>query len=515
MRHQTAIGAAALSVGLAVAMSAPATGATSRTAPAPKPDPRSIAAGSADRAIAAQPSTFKLAAEDKIVDLGVTSGLNGLQYVAYTRTHAGLPVQGGDFVVVTNAAGGVLSTHVNQTRELDVDTKAKISAAAAAKTSRAHVAKVEKVSAPKLTVLANGAGRLVYETVVTGTKKNNAPTIMHVYVDAKSGKVVESWDQVRDAADDRSHYHGTVDISTAATTMSDPQRGNVQCGGQNGRAYTGDSQWGNGSGTDMETACVDAMYAHQKEWDMLKEWLGRNGINGRGGGFPMRVALNAVNAYWNGSYTTYGHNQANNRQATSVDVVGHENGHAIFTTTPGGDSGGGNEKGGLNESTGDIFGTLTEFYMNEPANLDPPDYLVGEEVDLVGQGPIRNMYNPQEKRHPNCYSSSIPRTEVHAAAGPQNHWFYLLAEGSNPGGGKPTSPTCNSSTVTGIGVQKAGKIFMETLNRKTSSWTHSTVRAASVAAAKQLFPGSTTECQTVKAAWSAVSVPQASGEPAC
>ncbi|WP_230421487.1 M4 family metallopeptidase [Actinomadura soli] len=520
MRHQTAIGAAALSACLAVALSAPAIGATASSTPA-KPDPRTLAAGSADRAVAAQPSTYKTAPEDKIVRLGVVSSLNGLQHVSYARTHAGLPVFGGDFVVTTNASGAVLSNSVSQTKTLDLDTTAKVSAAQAAKTSRARVSKVESASAPQLTVMAEGSGRLAYETVVTGVHKNT-PTKLHVFVDAKSGKVVRTFDEVADAApaadaaaaDDRSFYHGTVDISTAATSMQDPARNGVRCGGQNGQTFTGtDNVWGNGSGTDLETACVDAMHAAQKEWDMLKEWLGRNGMNGSGGGFPMRVGLNQANAFWNGSYTNYGRNQAGTKQATGMDVVGHENGHAIFQTTPGGSSGGnGNEKGGLNESAGDIFGTLVEFYANEPANLDPPDYLVGEEIDLVGQGPIRNMYNPSALGDPNCYSSSIPRTEVHAAAGPQNHWFVLLAEGS---GGNPSSPTCNNSTVTGIGIQKAGKIFMEGLNRKTTAWSHAAARVATVNAAKQLFPGSAAECNSVKAAWAAVTVPAQSGEPAC
>ncbi|MFD0533368.1 hypothetical protein ACFQY7_05790 [Actinomadura luteofluorescens] len=143
-----------------------------------------------------------------------------------------------------------------------------------------------------------------------------------------------------------------MDLSTAATSMTDPARPGHQCGGQGGSAYTGsDSAWGNGSGTNLETGCVDVLYAVQKEWDMLKAWLGRNGTNGNGRGFPSRVGLNDVNAYWNGSYTNFGHNQSNTKLATSVDVVGHENGHAIFQTTPGGSSGGsGNEKGGMNES---------------------------------------------------------------------------------------------------------------------------------------------------------------------
>ncbi|TDD59854.1 M4 family peptidase, partial [Actinomadura darangshiensis] len=482
-----------------------------------KPDPRTLAAASADRLVAAKPTAFKKAPQDKIVRRGVTSGLRGLQHVSYERTYAGLPVLGGDFVVTTDQSGAVLSTSVDQSKTISVPTGATVGAAQAAKTSRARVAKVDSASNPRLTVLAEGSGRLVYETVVSGATAKNAPTKLHVLVDATSGKVVQTWDEVRDAADDQSNYHGTVDLSTAATSMTDPQRSGLRCGGQNGSAYTGsDSAWGNGSGTSLETACVDAMYAVQKEWDMLGDWLGRDGINGNGGGFPIRVGLNQANAYWNGSYTNFGHNQAGTKQATSYDVAGHENGHAVFTTTPGGDSGGnGNEKGGMNESAGDIFGALTEHYANEPASLDPPDYLVGEEVDLVGSGPIRNMYNPQALGDPNCYSSSIPRTEVHSAAGPQNHWFYLLAEGSNPSNGSPASPTCNGSTVTGIGVQKAGQVFMGGLNRKTTNWSHAQARLQTVNAARELFPGSATECNAVKAAWSAINVPAQSGEAAC
>ena len=86
---------------------------------------------------------------------------------------------------------------------------------------------------------------------------------------------------------------------------------------------------------------------------------------------------------------------------------------------------------------------------------------MGEVIDLVGNGPIRNMYNPSGRRDdPNCYSSAIPGTEVHAAAGPMNHWFYLLAEGTTPGGGKPNSRArATSTTLTGVASQNAGKIF--------------------------------------------------------
>jgi hypothetical protein len=191
--------------------------------------------------------------------------------------------------------------------------------------------------------------------------------------------------------------------------------------------------------------------------------------------------------------------------------VAHEYGHAIFQTTPGG-AGSGNENGGINEANGDIFGALTEFFANNPN--DPPDFLVGEEVNLTGSGPIRNMYNPAALGDPNCWSTAIPNTEVHAAAGPLNHWFYLVSQGSNPAGG-PASPTCNGSTVTGIGLQTAGRIYYNALLAKTSTWRYANVRVASLNAAKNLFPGSCTQFNTVRAAWNAISVPAQTGEPTC
>jgi Zn-dependent metalloprotease len=506
---------AVAAAGLVAAMTVPSGAAP--PAPAPVVDQPAVAAASADRLVQAQPGRFKAAAKDRFVRRGVTRGVRGLQHVSYERTYAGLPVIGGDFVVTTNKAGAVLSSSMSQAKKLSVATKPSVSAAEAARVARGELATVTTASEPRLSVLAEGAGRLVYESVVEGAGENNAPSKLHVYVDATSGEVAGGWDEVKDAADDASHYHGTVDTSTAATEMSDPNRPGIRCGGQNGSTFTGpDSAWGNGSGTDLETACVDALYAVQKEWDMLGQWLGRNGIDGNGGGFPARVGLNQANAFWNGSYTNYGRNQAGTKQAVTFDVVAHEYGHAIFQTTPGGSGGGnGNEKGGMNESAGDIFGAITEAYAAEGTDLDEPDYLVGEELDLVGSGPIRNMYDPSALGDPNCYSSSIPNTEVHAAAGPQNHWFYLLAEGSNPANGMPNSPTCDGSTVAGIGVQKAGQIFMGGLNRKVSAWSHARARVETVNAAIELFPGSATECEAVKAAWAAVDVPAQTGEADC
>jgi Zn-dependent metalloprotease len=479
----------------------------------------SRATDAASALVAKQPKIFFKGGHDELVKHQVVSQ-DGLQYVAYTRTYQGLPVEGGDAVVVTDAKGSVLGNYVAQQQALSVGTTAKITAAAAVKTARQQLAKVDSADAGTLKVVAQEAGVLAYEVVVSGRKRVDgglAPSNLHVFVDATTGKVLT--DLTRDdVVDATGHgaYYGDVTINTKSSggqfVMSDPTRPGLQCGGQSGQAFTSASDtWGNGNATDQVTGCVDAMYTVSEEWNMLRDWLGRDGIDGNGNAFPVRMGLADVNAFWNGSRVEIGHSSDNRRLLTVMDVLGHEFGHAINQFTPGGSSAG-NEAGGMNESTGDIFGALTEAFANDPH--DKPDYTVGELADLTGNGPIRNMADPSKLGDPNCFSSAIPNTEVHSAAGPQNHWFYLLAEGSRPTDGQPTSPTCNNSTVTGVGIQKAGKIYMATLNRKTSGWTHAKARAASIAAAAQLF-GNGTECATVKAAWNAVSVPAGSNEPAC
>jgi hypothetical protein len=256
------------------------------------------------------------------------------------------------------------------------------------------------------------------------------------------------------------------------------------------------------------------MYAAQREIDMIGEWFGRDGIRGDGTSPPVRIGLDVAAAFWEGDYAIFGVSEDGNRQATTLDIVAHELGHAIFEFTPGGDQSESEdfEGSGINEATGDIFGALTEAYADNPN--DPPDYIAGEEADLFGTGPVRYMYDPSLRQHPNCWSPAIAGTRPHAGAGPLNHWFYLAAEGSAPTG-KPASPTCDGSEVTGAGLRTAGEIFYNALLQKTTGWRYSHVRVATLHAARDLYPGSCTAFDAIRTAWDAVSVPAQPGEPTC
>ncbi|MFJ6775591.1 M4 family metallopeptidase, partial [Kitasatospora sp. NPDC091257] len=500
--------------GMIAATAGPAT-----AAPSPSPAPPSglaAAVSAADAAVTAGLDALAKGSDETYERKAVTPWVGGLYSVAYERSYRGLPVVGGDAVVLADSRGTVRALQSAATGPVGTSTTARIGAEQAERTARTELASVDTVESRRLVVrVKDGNSRLAWETVLTG-HKGAAPSRLHVFVDATTGEVADSYDDVH-AGTLNSEWNGpSPTIATTGSggsyTLRDPNRPGLSCADYGtGQVFSKSSDsWGTGSASSKETGCGDAMFAAQKEWDMLRDWLGRNGHNGNGGSWPVKVGLGDVNAYWDGSTISIGHSQAN-KWIASIDVVGHEFGHGIDQYTPGG----ANNESGLGEATGDIMGALTEAYTNEPAPYDSPDYTVGETVDLVGSGPIRNMYNPSlVGNNPNCYSASIPNTEEHAAAGPLNHWFYLLAEGSTPGGGKPTSPTCNNSSVTGIGIKDAGRVFYGGMLLKTSGMTYKRYRTATLTAAKNLDP-TCTFFNRAKAAWDAVGVPAQTGDPTC
>ncbi len=135
---------------------------------------------------------------------------------------------------------------------------------------------------------------------------------------------------------------------------------------------------------------------------------------------------------------TYGDGTRPLYPLTSLDVAGHEMTHGVTSNTAGLIYSG--ESGGLNEATSDIFGSMVEYYANN-AN-DPGDYKIGEEIFRNGTSVIRYMYKPSaDGVSADCWYPGVGNIDVHYSSGIANHFYYMLAEGTDPAGG-PTSPTC-------------------------------------------------------------------------
>ncbi|MEU6749978.1 M4 family metallopeptidase [Spirillospora sp. NPDC046719] len=507
----------------------------------PAPSTRDKAVKNARKALDAHGARAHRASGQAFKVRTVAVSRDGAADVRFDRTYKGLPVYGGDLIVHLKPNGSYRTLETASATSGAIGTTPAISSQNAAALARQQLkGTVSAVSAPKLAIKMDGrSATLVWETVVSGVKADQTPSRLHVMVDARKGRVVQSSDQidtiapagVRAAApaapaaprtalttgSGHGIYVGTVNIdltqSGSTWTMKDPSHGNGYTTNLNhatsgtGTTFSNTTgTFGNGSNSDPASAGVDAHYGAAMTYDYYKNVQGRSGIFGDGRGVPSRTHYgNAyVNAFWDGTQMTYGDGQSNARPLVELDVAGHEMSHGVSGALTGWEENG--ETGGMNEGTSDIFGTMVEFYANNP--VDTPDYTMGELININGDNqPLRWMYNPSlDGNSPNCYSSNNGSLDPHYSLGPLTHWFFLAAVGSGDHG-YGNSPTCNSSTVTGIGNDKAAKIWYKALaSYANSNENYAQARTDSLKAAADLYGTHCTEYNTVNAAWAAVSV---------
>ena len=511
----------------------------------------SAAADAALRALAERPGLARVAkgVEQEVErrveqELSVTDTMldrDGSSHVRMERTYRGLPVLGGDLVVHQSAASQLQG--VSQTLEAPITVSATPKLAATRAATRAvstgkaatTIKRLRPADAePQLVVDALGAKpRLAWAIQTKGRQADGTPSRLTTYVDARNGAVLRRVEGIHTAdGEGNSLYSGTVPISVTASggsfTLTDAAHGNARTtdmqngtdgflctllgfGCTNGVTYTSpDNVFGNGTNANRESAAVDAHYGGAMTYDYYDQVLGRDGIFGDGTGAPSRVhyGSNYVNAFWDGEKMTYGDGDGSSfGPLVSLDVAGHEMSHGVTENTAGLVYSG--ESGGLNEATSDIFGTMVEFYADNAE--DPADYFIGEEFDLANGEGFRRMDNPSlDGSSQSCYASDTDSVDVHYSSGVGNHFYYLLAEGSGAktiGGKQHSSPTCNGSSVSGIGRDAAQQIWFRALTTYFTSGTkYAQARTGTLSAAADLYGQGSAERAAVAAAWSAVNV---------
>ncbi|MET9395392.1 M4 family metallopeptidase [Streptomyces sp. NPDC006624] len=475
-----------------------------------------------------------LGAKEKLVVRDVLKARDGTLHTRYERTYDGLPVLGGDLVVQSTAADPTASV-VKATRAAvtPATTKAALPAAkarqqalAAGKAEEAKDAGINR--APRKVIwAAKGTPVVAYETVVGGFQHDGTPQELHVITDATTGEKLYEWEAI-ETGTGNTVYSGTVNLTTtqsgSAYNLTDGARGNHKTYNLNrgtsgtGTLFSGpDDVWGNGSPSDLESAGADAHYGAALTWDYYKNVHGRSGIRGDGVGAYSRVHYgnNYVNAFWSDSCfcMTYGDGSGNANPLTSIDVAAHEMTHGLTSNTAGLNYSG--ESGGLNEATSDIFGATVEFFAGNSSDVG--DYLIGEEIDINGDGtPLRYMDKPsKDGSSKDAWYSGIGSIDVHYSSGPANHFFYLLSEGSGTktiNGVTYDSPTSDGLPVTGIGRAKAEKIWFRALTTKfTSTTNYAGARTGTLAATGELYGTDSAEYKAVQDAWAGVNVGARSG----
>ncbi|MEU9641408.1 M4 family metallopeptidase [Streptomyces sp. NPDC048188] len=531
-------GTAATTATLLVAALAP--GATAADRPT-----RAAALDHAAAALREHADTLDLTGAQDTAVRDIVVDEDGTQHVRYDRTYRGLPVLGGDFVVHlapdgafrdADRATGTPVSLPGVTPGLPAPEAADLAASALRAANPGELLK-RLTAKPELVVDAlHGAPRLAWRTDAAALDSLGNPVARTVLTDAGTGARIDAWDTVESASGDgASLYGGTVPLETTRSGSSyrleDATRGGTYTGDAAGRTdlciltvclvrepatlFTdADNHWGTGTADDRASAAVDAQYGTDATWDYYRDVHGRDGIAGDGKGSYNRVHYGTRynNAFWDDTCfcMTYGDGDGTTMgPLVSLDVAGHEMSHGVTSKTAALTYSG--ESGGLNEATSDIFGTLVEWHADNSA--DPGDYLIGEKVVRGGFGreALRYMDRPsRDGSSADCWDTALGDLDVHYSSGVANHFAYLLAEGSGArtvGGVAYSSPTCDGSTVAGIGRDKLGAIWYRALTvHMTSSTDYAGARTATLEAAGDLYGTDSAEYAAVGAAWSAVNV---------
>ncbi len=381
------------------------------------------------------------------------------------------------------------------------------------------------------------------------------------FVDAQDGQILESWDTLHTGAakgTGNSQWYGQVSLDTNTTASGyelrdvsgrwlSPGAATYDLNGATsgtGSIYTdldnvwGDGTWYNGtssSSANGQTAAVDAARGLQATYDFYKNVFGRNGIDNTGKAPYSRVHYNTNydNAFWSDNCfcMTYGDGTSTGSHGEAdLDTVGHEGSHGVCFATA--NLNYRKESGGLNEGNSDIFGTCVEFWVlggggptvpnsgsiNVGGTTISANYKMFENswAHPYPNEALRWQYKPsRDGKSPDFYTSTIGRLDVHYSSGVANHFFFLLAHGSQVDAmcDNIASPMANGVTsITGLGNDKAARIWYQALTaHMTSTTNYSGARAATMAACDDLIAaGKATAADkaTVALAWKAVNVVQ-------
>ena len=330
------------------------------------------------------------------------------------------------------------------------------------------------------------------------------------------------------SANAATRYSGTQTIETslngASYILSDTSRGygietlNLNKGTNYSTAtnFTDtDNNWtaAEFNNTNKDNAALDAHWGAEKTYDYFFSTHGRNSYNNLGATISSYVHYSTAynNAFWNGSVMTYGDGSGTVFDAlSSLDVAGHEIGHAVCTSTA--DLAYQRESGAMNEGFSDIWGACVEYFAAPTKST----WLIGEDIERrAGRAALRSMSDPNSLSQPDTYGGTFwisPNCTspaqandycgVHTNSGVLNHWFYILSEGKSG-----TNDIGSVYNVTGITIDKAAKIAyrLESVYLSSNS-TYANARTFGIQSAIDIYGANTPEVIATTNAFYAVGI---------
>jgi hypothetical protein len=297
----------------------------------------------------------------------------------------------------------------------------------------------------------------------------------------------------------------------------------------------GQNTWGDGQAEaplapqhqdSSATVAADAAYGLQCTWDYFLRIHRRSGWDGRGTAtlalVHPRPGIVDDNAVWSKrDHLLVVGNPNQLWPVSTLATLAHEFAHGVTEATANLVYQG--ESGGLNEATSDIFSVLVRAFVANGSgtavgdrNVDwnftatYPTSTGGHQTAVV-----RDMIRPSnDGRSPDAWNVRLAGLDPHQASGPMNRAFYFLSQGATTDPRLDTTSPYLPGGMTGIGNDKAARIWYHALSTQlTSGSTYLDARAAALKAAIELYGQGSPENLAVHRAFAAIHVGDAAAPP--
>ncbi|WP_173916232.1 M4 family metallopeptidase [Halobacillus sp. Marseille-Q1614] len=414
----------------------------------------------------------------------------GMKHVKLQQTKNGVHVEGHEVSVTYDQENRIQSVNghfSNSVEKEEISTEASLSKSDSISIAKQSVkAPEELVESPASELVIypfNEKNHLAYKVNVNFMGEE--PGNWYVYVDAESGEVVDKYNALMHADDYQASKGAGLGVLGDERSLhithkndSDSKEGTQFYLYDNSHEdlegiYTYDikNQFGgqaelykNSSASfkdDYDRPAVDAHYNSEKVYDYFLEEHDRNSIDGEGMAIMSVVHFGEDynNAFWNGSYMTYGDGDGKfmNPLSAGLDVAAHEMTHGVTTHTAGLKYR--NQSGALNEAFSDIFGAL----------IDEEDWELGEDImaeeaKASGRTSLRSLSDPSKYPVGAAY---VPYGDGNGMYPSHMDEYYNLPMDLDNGGVHINSSIINHAAyITGeqIGKEKLGQIYYRALS---------------------------------------------------
>ncbi len=452
----------------------------------------------------------------------------GMTHIRFNQTKNGVPVEGAEIIVHYNADNEI--TVVNGAYNEEVETSklntspsfSTEDALQVAKSSTNAPSTLDQVPTSELVIYPfEGKNHLTYKVNVNFL--GDEPGNWFVFVDARSGEVVDQYNAIMDAG----HYK--TQTGTGTGVLGDHRllhvtKNKVENEGTTFQLadYSHDGLDGiitydysknylevfsNKSAafkSEFAEPAVDAHYNSEQVYDYYLSEHGRNSLDDNG--MPIQSVVhygdNYNNAFWNGTYMVYGDGDGEFfiPLSASLDVAAHEMTHGVTSNSA---------KliyrfqsGALNEAFSDIFGAL----------IDESDWEIGEDIMAPaavadGRTSLRSLSDPSKYPVGAAY---VPYGNGEGKYPSHMDEFYDLPGNLDNGGVHINSSIINHAaylTAQDIGREKLGQIYYRALTQYlTPTSDFSDARQAIVQSAVDLYGEDSAEVEGAKGGFDSVGI---------